>query len=72
MAYAASSPPELKYHPFEVQIDGGYTAAVGTTDRNLSGGPSGGLGLAWFPTATLPLGLRVDRNVSALKSRIEC
>jgi hypothetical protein len=65
--YAVSSPPELKYHPFEVQIDGGYTAAVGTTDRNLSGGPSGGLGLAWFPTSALPLGLRVDGNISGFE-----
>ncbi len=64
MLSSASSPPELKYHPFEMQIDGGYTAAVGTTDRNLSGGPTGGLGLAWFPTAALPLGLRVDGSYS--------
>jgi opacity protein-like surface antigen len=66
MPYAASSPPELKYHPFEFQIDGGYTAAVGTTDRNLSGGATGGLGLAWFPTAALPLGLRIDGSFSRL------
>jgi opacity protein-like surface antigen len=66
MPYAASRPPELKYHPFEVQIDGGYTAAVGTTDRNLSGGATGGLGLAWFPTAALPVGLRIDGSFSRL------
>jgi opacity protein-like surface antigen len=58
--HTASGPAELRYRPFEVQIDGGYTAAVGTTDRNLSGGATGGLGIAWFPTSTLPLGLRID------------
>jgi opacity protein-like surface antigen len=62
--YRASTPPELAYHPLEVQIDGGYTVAAGTTDQSLSGGANVGLGLTWFPTSALPVGLRVDGSWS--------
>jgi opacity protein-like surface antigen len=58
------STPELKYRPFEFQIDGGYTAVAGTTQQDLSGGANAGLGFTWFPTAALPLGLRVDGSWS--------
>ena len=62
-----SSPaPELGYHAFEFQFGGGYTPTVGVTDQNLRGGPNAGLGIAWFPTSSLPLGLRVDGNWSRL------
>jgi hypothetical protein len=59
-----SRPPELKYHPFTVQIDGGYTATTGTVGDNLDGGSNAGLGLSWFPTSTLPVGIRVDGSYS--------
>ena len=62
--YPLSKPTELKYRPFEFQIDGGYTVTTGATEHNLSGGPNAGIGIAWFPTAALPLGLRVDGSWS--------
>jgi opacity protein-like surface antigen len=60
----ASPSPELKYHPFEVHIDGGYTVTTGTTDQNFDNGSNAGLGFTWFPTSALPLGLRVDGSYS--------
>lgn len=62
--FRPESTPELKYQPFQFQIDGGYTAAVGTIDQTLSGGPNVGLGFTWFPTSALPLGLRVEGSWS--------
>jgi len=61
--------PELGYHPIEVQIDGGYTATTGTTNRNLDGGANVGFGLTWFPTSALPVGLRVDGSYSTFRVR---
>jgi Outer membrane protein beta-barrel domain len=64
-----SRPPELKYHPFAVQIDGGYTATTGTAGDNLDGGSNVGLGLSWFPTSALPIGLRVDGSYSWFRAK---
>jgi opacity protein-like surface antigen len=64
-----STEPELRYRPLEAHIDGGYTAAVGMTDRNLDGGSNVGFGLAWFPTSLLPVGLRVDGSYSTFRAR---
>jgi hypothetical protein len=38
--------PELKYHPFEVHIDGGYSVTTGTTNQNFENGSNAGLGFA--------------------------
>jgi hypothetical protein len=62
-------PPELKYHPFAVQIDGGYTVTSGTTGHNLDGGSNVGLGLSWFPTSMLPIGIRVDGDYSWFRAK---
>jgi opacity protein-like surface antigen len=64
-----SRPPELKYHPFAVQIDGGYTATTGTAGHNLEGGSNVGVGLSWFPTSTLPVGIRVDGSYSWFRAK---
>ena len=64
-----SGPPELKYHPFAVQIDGGYTATTGATGDNLDGGSNVGLGLSWFPTSALPVGIRVDGSYSWFRAK---
>jgi hypothetical protein len=64
MQYSPPPRPELKYHPFAVQIDGGYTVASGVTGQNLENGPNVGLGLSWFPTSALPIGIRVDGSYS--------
>ena len=61
--------PELQYHPFAFQIEGGYTITSGTTDRLLDDGGNVGLGLTWFPTSALPLGLRVDGSYSWFGAR---
>jgi opacity protein-like surface antigen len=56
--------PTLKYQPVEVQIDGGYSVTTGAAGDSLNGGSNAGLGLTWFPTAALPIGLRVDGSYS--------
>jgi hypothetical protein len=61
--------PELKYHPFAVHIDGGYSATAGTTNQNLEGGPNYGLGLSWFPTSALPIGFRLDGSYSRFRAK---
>ena len=61
--------PELRYRPIEAQIQGGYTATAGQTDRELDDGSNVGFGLTWFPTSLLPLGLRVDGSYSSFRAR---
>jgi opacity protein-like surface antigen len=63
-AYPRPPRPELKYHPFAVQIHGGYSATTGATSRYLEDGSNFGLGLTWFPTSVLPVGIRVDGSYS--------
>jgi opacity protein-like surface antigen len=65
--YAPPPGPELKYRPFEVHIDGGYTVTTGSTNQNLDGGGNAGLGFTWFPTSALPVGLRVDGSYNWLR-----
>jgi len=59
----------LRYHPFAVHIDGGYTVTAGTTGQNLKDGPNFGLGLTWFPTSVLPVGIRVDGSYSWFRAK---
>jgi hypothetical protein len=71
-AYPPPAPParpELKYHPFTVQIDGGYSVTSGATSQNLEDGANAGLGLTWFPTSALPLGFRVDGSYSWFRAK---
>jgi opacity protein-like surface antigen len=56
--------PELKYHALRVQVEAGYTLTSGSTQDSLYNGGHGGLGLTWFPSPSLPLGLRVDGSYS--------
>jgi opacity protein-like surface antigen len=65
----ASPAPELKYHPLQVQIEGGYSLTAGTTSSSLDDGPNVGLGLTWTPTAALPLAVRVDGSYSWFDDR---
>jgi hypothetical protein len=59
----------LKYHPFAVHIDGGYTVAAGTTGQYLEDGPNFGVGLTWFPTSWLPVGIRIDGSYSWFRAK---
>jgi hypothetical protein len=61
--------PELKYHPFSVHIDGGYSVAAGTTSQYIDNGANYGLGLTWFPTSALPIGIRVDGSYSWFRAK---
>ena len=59
----------LKYRALSGQIDGGYTATVGKTDRLLDDGANVGFGLTWYPSSVLPIGLRVDGSYSRFRAR---
>jgi hypothetical protein len=61
--------PELKYRPLEFAVEGGYTAAAGRTGDHLDDGATGGLGLTWFPSPALPVGIRVDGSYSRFDMR---
>jgi opacity protein-like surface antigen len=61
--------PELKYRPFEVHIDGGYSVTTGVTNQFYDNGANAGLGLTWFPTSALPVGLRVDGSYSWFRGK---
>ncbi len=60
---------EPKYRPLSVSIGGGYTITSGTTGRFLDDGSNVGVGLTWFPTSALPIGLRVDGSYSRFDTR---
>jgi len=67
--YSPPPPPALKYHPFAVQIDGGYTLTSGATSQDIQDGSNVGLGLTWFPTSVLPIGIRLDGSYSRFRAR---
>jgi opacity protein-like surface antigen len=57
-------PPGFQYHPLRAQIEGGYTVPAGSEGVSLDGGWNTGLGLTWFPSSVVPLGLRLDGSYS--------
>jgi opacity protein-like surface antigen len=64
LAYSAPE-PELKYHPFQAQIGGGYTVATGSATKDaVNNGSNVGLGFTLFPSPDLPVGIRVDGSYS--------
>jgi hypothetical protein len=56
--------PELVYRPVHFAIEGGYTATAGSTSDYLNDGGNVGIGFSFFPSRTLPLGLRIDGSWS--------
>jgi hypothetical protein len=56
--------PELVYRPFHFAIEGGITATAGSTGDNLNDGGNIGLGVSFFPSRSLPVGLRIDGSWS--------
>jgi opacity protein-like surface antigen len=64
VSYSAPE-PELKYHPFQAQIGGGYTVATGSATKDaVNNGSNVGLGFTLFPSPDLPVGIRVDGSYS--------
>ncbi len=56
--------PTFKYHPLVWQIEAGYTLGQGDTTKTLNNGFNTGLGLTWYPSSALPLGIRFDGTYS--------
>jgi len=52
------------YRPLHWQIEGGYSATVGTTSDYLNGGWTLGGGVTWYPSPQTPAGLRLDLSYS--------
>jgi opacity protein-like surface antigen len=59
----------FKYHPFRFHVDGGATLTQNANDTLLDNGWNVGLGLSWFPSAHLPLGIRVDGTYNEFDAR---
>ena len=59
----------FKYHPFRFHIDGGSTLTQNSNDTLLDNGWNVGLGLSWFPSSHLPLGIRVDGTYNEFDAR---
>jgi len=57
-------PPQFQYRPLAVQIEGGGTITQDSAAAALRDGWNLGLGLTWYPSPVLPLGLRVDGSYS--------
>jgi hypothetical protein len=54
----------IRYHPFLMQLEGGYTITQDAAAKALDNGWNAGLGFTWFPSSALPLGFRVDGSYS--------
>lgn len=59
----------FKYHPFRFHVDGGSTLTQNANDTLLDNGWNVGLGLSWFPSSHLPLGIRVDGTYNEFDAR---
>jgi len=59
----------FRYRPFRFQLDAGGTITQRSNANLLDNGWNTGLGLTWFPTSHLPLGLRLDGSYSEFKAR---
>jgi opacity protein-like surface antigen len=59
----------FRYRPFRLQLDAGGTITQRSNANLLDNGWNAGLGLTWFPTSHLPLGLRLDGSYSEFKAR---
>jgi opacity protein-like surface antigen len=60
---------EPRYRPLSVSVGGGYTVTSGTTGRFLDNGGNVGVGLTWFPSPAVPIGLRVDGSYNWFDTR---
>jgi len=56
--------PELVYRPVHFAIEGGFSAPAGSTSDNLNNGGNIGVGISFFPSRSLPIGLRIDGSWS--------
>jgi opacity protein-like surface antigen len=63
-AVYAAKPQGFQYHPWRVQIEGGYTITSGDTKNWWQNGGNVGAGITWFPVKGLPFGFRVDGSYS--------
>jgi opacity protein-like surface antigen len=59
-----SKPQGFQYHPWRMQIEGGYTITSGDVKQSWQNGSNVGVGITWFPISALPLGFRVDGSYS--------
>lgn len=59
----------FQYHPFRIHIDGGSTITQRAAEQNFDNGWNAGLGLSWYPTSLLPLGLRIDGTYQQFGAR---
>jgi hypothetical protein len=61
--------PTLAYHPFSVSIDGGWSIATGNTTQFLDDGGLFGVAFSFFPSESVPVGLRLDGSYTWFRAR---
>jgi hypothetical protein len=59
----------FQYHPFRFHINGGGTITQRANNTLLDNGWNAGLGLTWFPSSHLPIGVRVDGTYMEFSGR---
>jgi hypothetical protein len=59
-AHDAWASRKLAYLPWSVQAGGGYNLVTGSTGDYMHGRADAAVGVTWFPSPALPLGLRLD------------
>lgn len=64
---AEPSVRELRARVLSVEAGGGYSVPTGSSADYVRGGANAGAALDWFPSAALPLGLRLEGNYIWLK-----
>jgi hypothetical protein len=61
--------PTLAYHPFSASVSGGWSNTAGNTSRILDDGGLFGVGFSFFPSASVPVGLRLDGSYTWFGAR---
>jgi hypothetical protein len=59
----------FQYRPLRFHLDGGGTITQRSAEQDFDNGWNAGLGLTWYPTSLLPLGLRVDGTYQEFNAR---
>ncbi len=58
---------ELRYRALSLEAGGGYAVAAASTAQYVHGGANAGAALNWFPSAALPVGMRLEGGYMWLK-----
>jgi hypothetical protein len=61
--------PTLAYHPFSASVSGGWSITAGNTSNFLDDGGLFGVGFSFFPSPSVPVGVRLDGSYTWFGAR---